>query len=234
MNDSKTLSSPVSEKSTTSGNNLLPGSKLFLDGIWHNNPALVQLLGLCPLLAVSNTGINGLSLGIATALTVLISNVTVSTCRHLILPAIRIPIYVILISGIVTMIGLLMNAYAHEIYLRLGLFIPLIITNCAILARAESFASKNTVLASFIDGLATGIGFALVLFALGAIREFIASGTVLSDAHLLFGGAPFTLLQLGDQYRGLLLAILPPGAFIAFGLLLALKNRIHSIEKAKT
>ena len=129
------------------------------------------------------------------------------------------------------MIGLLMNAWAHEIYLRLGLFIPLIITNCAILARAESFASKNTVLASSIDGLATGIGFALVLFALGAIREFIAYGTVLSDAHLLFGGSPFTLLQLGDQYRGLLLAILPPGAFIAFGLLLALKNLIRSAAK---
>lgn len=231
MNDARTLSSQATHNNSVSGKNLLPEKKLFLDGIWHNNPALVQLLGLCPLLAVSNTGINGLSLGIATALTVLISNITVSLCRKLILPDIRIPIYVILISGIVTMIGLLMNAWAHEIYLRLGLFIPLIITNCAILARAESFASKNTVLASSIDGLATGIGFALVLFALGAIREFIAYGTVLSDAHLLLGGSPFTLLQLGDQYRGLLLAILPPGAFIAFGLLLALKNLIRSAAK---
>ena len=136
---------------------------LLTNGLWHNNPAMVQLLGLCPLLAVSNTTVNGLSLGIATAFTVLLSNIFVSASKHYILPEIRIPVYVIIISGIVTMVGLLMNAYAHELYLRLGIFIPLIITNCAILARAEAFAVKNPVLDSAVDGIATGAGFAAVL-----------------------------------------------------------------------
>ena len=198
---------------------------LLADGLWRNNPAMIQLLGLCPLLAVSNTTINGLSLGIATAFTVLLSNVFVSASKKFIQPEIRIPIYVIIISGIVTMVGLLMNAYAHDMYLRLGIFIPLIITNCAILARAESFAAKNPVIDSAIDGIATGAGFAAVLIVLGAIRELIGHGTILADAHLLFATTPMPpLLDLGEHYRGLLLAILPPGAFILFGLLLAVKN----------
>jgi len=200
-------------------------SPLLLDGLWRNNVALVQLLGLCPLLAVSNSAINGLSLGIATAFTVLLSNTTVSACRKLILPEIRIPVYVIIISGIVTMVGLIMNALTHELFLRLGIFIPLIITNCAILARAESFASKNKVFDSAIDGLATGCGFALVLLVLGGIRELVGHGTLFSDAHLLLGGSPMTpLINFGHHYKGLLIAILPPGAFILFGLLLVLKN----------
>lgn len=194
------------------------------DGLWKNNPALVQLLGLCPLLAVSNSAINGLALGLATALTVFLSNVVVSTCRHIILPEIRIPIFVIIISGIVTLVGILMNAFTHELYLRLGLFIPLIITNCAILARAESFAVKNPVFASSIDGLTTGAGFAWVLVLLGAIREFIGSGTIMADASLLFSGATVPIIDITQSYSGLLVAILPPGAFILFGLLLALKN----------
>jgi len=198
---------------------------LLADGLWRNNPAMVQLLGLCPLLAVSNTTINGLSLGIATAFTVLLSNILVSASKSYILPEIRIPIYVIIISGIVTMVGLLMNAFAHDMYLRLGIFIPLIITNCAILARAEAFAVKNPVFDSAIDGIATGAGFAVVLIALGAIRELIGHGTILADAHLLFATAPMPpLIDLGEHYRGLLLAILPPGAFILFGLLLAVVN----------
>ena len=205
--------------------NTRPIAPLLLDGLWHNNAALVQLLGLCPLLAVSNTAINGLSLGIATAFTVILSNITVSACRKAILPEIRIPVYVIIISGIVTMVGLLMNAFAHDMYLRLGIFIPLIITNCAILARAESFASKNNVFDSAIDGIATGCGFAAVLIVLGGVRELIGHGTLFADAHLLFGTAPSgPLLNLGSNYRGLLFAILPPGAFILFGLLLVLKN----------
>ncbi len=205
-----------------------PSFKALLSaGLWSNNPALVQLLGLCPLLAVSNTAINGLSLGIATAFTVLLSNISVSASRRFILPDIRIPIFVILISGIVTMVSLLMNAYAHEMFLRLGIFVPLIITNCAILARAESFASKNTVFASTIDGLATGIGFAVVLVVLGAARELIGQGTLFADAHLLFANlSSAPLLNFGEQYRGLLIAILPPGAFILFGLLLVFKNLI--------
>jgi len=198
---------------------------LLLDGLWHNNPAMVQLLGLCPLLAVSNTTINGLSLGIATAFTVLLSNILVSASKGFLLPEIRIPVYVIIISGIVTLVGLLMQAYAHDIYLRLGIFIPLIITNCAILARAEAFASRNPMIDSAIDGLATGAGFAVVLILLGAIRELIGHGTILADAHLLTGAtSSHPLIDLGENYRGLLIAILPPGAFVLFGLLLALRN----------
>lgn len=199
--------------------------KLLGDGLWHNNPATVQLLGLCPLLAVSSTAINGLSLGIATALTVLLSNVLVSATKRFLLPEIRIPAYVIIISGIVTMVGLLMNAYAHDMYLRLGIFIPLIITNCAILARAEAFASRNPVFESAIDGIATGVGFAVILVVLGAIRELIGHGTLFADAHLLFSTSPLPpLINLGEHYRGLLIAILPPGAFVLFGLLLVVKN----------
>lgn len=198
---------------------------LFGNGLWHNNPATVQLLGLCPLLAVSNTTINGLGLGIATAVTVLLSNIFVSASKRFLLPEIRIPVYVIIISGIVTLVGLLINAYAHELYLRLGIFIPLIITNCAILARAEAFASRNPVIDSAIDGIATGAGFAAVLILLGAIRELIGHGTIMADSHLLFGTASSTpLIDLGEHYRGLLIAILPPGAFVLFGLLLAVKN----------
>jgi len=208
---------------------------LLTEGLWRNNPATVQLLGLCPLLAVSNTAINGVSLGLATAFTVLLSNVLVSASKHFILPEVRIPVYVIIISGIVTMVGLLMNAYAHEIYLRLGIFIPLIITNCAILARAEAYASRNPVLDSAIDGIATGAGFAIVLIILGAIRELIGQGTLLADSHLLFGTTPLPpLLDLGEHYRGLLLAILPPGAFILFGLLLVIRNLINRDEKQLT
>lgn len=208
---------------------------LLTDGLWRNNPAMVQLLGLCPLLAVSNTAINGLSLGLATAFTVLLSNVLVSASKKFILPEVRIPIYVIIISGIVTMVGLLMNAFAHDMYLRLGIFIPLIITNCAILARAEAYASRNPVFDSAIDGIATGAGFAIVLIVLGALREMIGQGTLLADAHLLFGTVPMPpLLDIGEHYRGLLLAILPPGAFILFGLLLVVRNLISNDEKQLT
>ncbi len=209
-----------------------PWKTLLLNGLWHNNPATVQLLGLCPLLAVSNSAINGLGLGIATAVTVLLSNVFVSATKSYLLPEIRIPVYVIIISGIVTLVGLLMNAYAHDIYLRLGIFIPLIITNCAILARAESFASRNPVIDSAIDGLATGAGFAAVLIVLGAVRELIGHGTVMADLHLLLGTDPIPpLINLGENFKGLLVAILPPGAFVLFGLLLALKNLCSSDQR---
>lgn len=223
MNEIAETNTPSNADRTATGTQRL--QTLLVDGLWRNNPAMVQLLGLCPLLAVSNTTINGLSLGIATALTVLLSNICVSGSRKFLLAEIRIPAYVIIISGIVTLVSLLMNAYAHDIYLRLGIFIPLIITNCAILARAEAFASRNTVLESAIDGLATGAGFAAVLIALGAVRELIGHGTLLADAHLLFGTTQLPpLIDLGEHYRGLLIAILPPGAFILFGMLLAIHN----------
>ncbi len=199
------------------------------EGLWKNNPALVQILGLCPLLAVTNSVVNGLGLGLATLLTLVLSNTTVSLIRHYVRPEIRIPVFVLVIASIVTVIELAMHAYFHELYLILGIFIPLIVTNCAIIARAESFASKNPVGPAFFDGLMMGLGFAAVLIVLGAIREVLGSGTLLANAHLMFGEAArgFAITVIED-YRGFLLAILPPGAFIGLGLLIALKNVIDA------
>lgn len=201
--------------------------KIAKDGLWGNNVALVQLLGLCPLLAVSGTVVNGLGLGLATMLTLVSSNICVSIIRHWVRPEVRIPIFVLIIASIVTTIELAMNAWFHELFLILGIFIPLIVTNCSIIARAESFASKNNVLDSALDGFMMGMGFLLVLVTLGGIREAVGAGTLFANAHLMFGeGARHMLLTLGDDYPGFLLAILPPGAFIGLGLLIAIKNYI--------
>ncbi len=195
------------------------------NGLWQNNQALVALLGLCPLLAVSNTVINSLGLGIATTLTLVLSNGLVSSVRRYILPEIRLPLFVLMIAGIVTIIELLMNAWFYELYKTLGIFIPLIVTNCAIIGRAEVFASKNRILPSLLDGLAMGVGFSFALLLLGAFREVLGAGTLLSQAELLFGeGAKNWQINLLDDYSGMLLALLPPGAFIALGLLIAAKN----------
>ena len=205
--------------------NSYPG--IIRDGLWSNNPAFVQLLGLCPLLAVSNTVINGLGLGLATTLTLVASNVSVSLIRHWVRPEIRIPVFVLIIASVVTVIELSMNAYFHELFKILGIFIPLIVTNCSIIARAEAFASKNAVFPSFTDGLFMGLGFTAVLVALGAMREAVGFGTLLQQAHLMFGeGAEWLTITLIEDYRGYLLAILPPGAFIGLGLLIAIKNVI--------
>lgn len=198
------------------------------NGLWDNNTALVQLLGLCPLLAVTGSMINGLGLGIATTFVLVGANVTVSIIRQHIPKEIRIPIFVMLIASFVTNVQLIMNAFTYELYLVLGIFIPLIVTNCAIIGRAESFASKNTPLPSLIDGLAQGFGFTLVLVALGALREFVGQGTIFDGAHLLFGewARDWTVhFYLTEQK--FLFAILPPGAFIGLGLLIALKNKIQ-------
>ena len=198
-----------------------------IKGLWTNNPGLVQLLGLCPLLAVSTTVINGLGLGLATMATLVLSNVIVSAIRDLVRPEVRIPVFVMVIAAIVTAIELLMNAYLHELYRILGIFIPLIVTNCSIIGRAEAFASKNSVPAAAMDGLAQGAGFALCLVVLGAMREVLGHGTLLADAHLLFGplAANWEIVLITD-FRGLLLAILPPGAFLGLGLMIAAKNWI--------
>lgn len=200
---------------------------LIQEGLWKNNPALVQLLGLCPLLAVSNTAINGLGLGLATILTLVASNALVSLFRKHIPDEARLPVFVMIIASIVTTIELLMNAWFHELYLILGIFIPLIVTNCAITGRAEAFAARNPVVPAIVDGLMMGIGFAAVLFLLGALREIIGQGTLFSEAHLMFGEAArhFKLIVI-DDYRGFLIALLPPGAFIGLGLIVALKNAI--------
>lgn len=209
-------------------------SKIIYDGLWTNNAAFVQVLGLCPLLAVSNTVINGLGLGLATTLTLVCSNVMVSLIRHWVRPEIRIPVFVLIIASTVTIIELSMNAWFHELYNILGIFIPLIVTNCAIIARAEAFASKNTVPASFLDGLFMGLGFTAVLVTLGAMREIIGLGTLFQQAHLMFGDVArdFTI-TLFDNYRGYLLAVLPPGAFIGLGFLIAVKNIIDKKQLAR-
>ena len=201
--------------------------KIVKNGLWGNNVALVQLLGLCPLLAVTGTFVNGLGLGLATMLTLVVSNVSVSTIRHWIRPEVRIPVFVLIIASIVTTIELAMNAWFHELFLILGIFIPLIVTNCSIIARAEAFASKNSILDSALDGFMMGLGFLLVLVTLGSLREIIGAGTLFANAHLLFGeGARSMLLTLGEDYPGFLLAVLPPGAFIGLGLLIAIKNHL--------
>ncbi len=203
--------------------------KLTADGLWHNNVALVQILGLCPLLAVSSTAINGLGLGLATILVLVSSNVTVSLIRHLIRPEIRIPVFVMVIASFVTAVELAMNAFFYDLYKVLGIFIPLIVTNCAILGRAEAYASKNPLPRAFVDGLTMGVGFAAVLVILGAVRELVGSGTLFAQAHMMFGeGARTLTVTVFEDYRGFLIAILPPGAFIGLGLLIALKNIIDA------
>lgn len=201
--------------------------QIIQEGLWKNNPALVQLLGLCPLLAVTNTVINGLGLGLATILTLVASNGLISLLRHQIPDEARLPVFVMIIASIVTIIELSMNAWFHELYLILGIFIPLIVTNCSIIARAEAFAARNPVGPSLLDGLMMGIGFTAVLVVLGGMRELIGQGTLFSQAYLMFGEAArgFTITVI-DDYRGFLLALLPPGAFIGLGLIVALKNVI--------
>jgi electron transport complex protein RnfE len=199
------------------------------EGLWGNNPGLVQLLGLCPLLAVTTNAINGLGLGLATLMTLVASNVTVSLIRNLVRPEIRIPVFVLVIASIVTVIELAMNAWLHDLYLILGIFIPLIVTNCAIIGRAESFASRHSVDRALLDGLAMGVGFTLVLVTLGGLRELIGQGTLLSQAHLMFGEFGRQLgVTVIDNYRGFLLAILPPGAFLGLGFLIAGANIINA------
>jgi len=204
------------------------------EGLWVNNPGLVQLLGLCPLLAVTTNAINGLGLGLATLLTLVASNVTVSLIRNIVRPEVRIPVFVLVIASIVTIIELAMNAWLHDLYLILGIFIPLIVTNCAIIGRAESFASRQSVDRALLDGLAMGVGFTLLLVTLGGLRELIGQGTLLSQAHLMFGEFGLHLtLTLIDDYHGFLLAILPPGAFLGLGFLIAGMNIINARRKRK-
>ena len=201
--------------------------EIFTQGIWKNNPAVVQLLGLCPLLAVSSTATNALGLGLATMLVLTCTNTVISLFRKYIPNEIRIPIYVMIIATTVTVVQLLMNAYTYTLYQSLGIFIPLIVTNCIVIGRAEAFASKNSLLHSVWDGFSMGLGMALSLTVLGTLREIIGQGTVFDGIENLFGEqAKFLMLHIYHTDSSFLLFILPPGAFIGLGLLLAIKNRI--------
>lgn len=201
--------------------------QLARDGLWHNNPALVQVLGLCPLLAISNTTVNAIGLGLATLLTLLLSNTLVSVVRHWVRPEIRLPVFVLIIASVVTAIELAMNAWLHGLYLVLGIFLPLIVTNCIVIARAEGFASRNSVRHAAFDGLMMGAGFALVLIVLGMLREVFGQGTLLANAQLMFGewGKHLTVQVMPQDYS-FLLAILPPGAFMGLALLVAFKQAL--------
>lgn len=208
--------------------------EIVYNGIWKNNPALVQVLGLCPLLAVTSTVVNAIGLGLATLVVLVGSNVAVSLIRKFVSEAVRLPAFVMIIASFVTSIELVMQAFTYELYQILGIFIPLIVTNCSILGRADAFASRNPVLPSALDGFTMGMGFMIVLVLLGAMRELIGQGTLFSDMQLLFGAeAVHWKLEVFANYPDVLFAILPPGAFIGLGLLIALKNAWDEKEKQK-
>ena len=202
------------------------------NGLWKNNPALVQLLGLCPLLAVSASVVNSLGLAAATMFVLITSNISVALIRNVVSDTVRLPAFVMIIAAAVTAIELLMQAYTYELYQILGIFLPLITTNCVILGRADAFASKNPLLPSAYDGFIMAVGFGAVLVVLGAIRELLGTGGLFANMHLLFGeSARAWQITLIDDYQSFLLAILPPGAFIVAGLLIAVKNQIDARAK---
>lgn len=233
----------LTEKTTALEEDVLPNTsdtqpeksvwkEIFAQGIWKNNPAVVQLLGLCPLLAVSSTATNALGLGLATMLVLTCTNTVISLFRKQIPHEIRIPIYVMIIATTVTVVQLLMNAYTYTLYQSLGIFIPLIVTNCIVIGRAEAFASKNTLLHATWDGFSMGFGMAASLTVLGALREIFGQGTLFEGIENLFGEhAKFLTLHIYQTDSSFLLFILPPGAFIGLGLLLAIKNRIDNRNK---
>lgn len=208
-------------------------SEISLDGLWKNNPALVQLLGLCPLLAVTGSVVNAIGLGLATILVLVGSNLAVSLIRNHVPDAVRLPAFVMIIASFVTVTELVMQALTYELYQILGIFIPLIVTNCAILGRADAFASKNGLVPSVIDGLTMGLGFTVVLILLGVIREIIGQGTLFTNMDLIFGEAAASWkIVIFSDYPDFLFAILPPGAFVAMGLIIAVKNLIDtSLDK---
>jgi electron transport complex protein RnfE len=198
---------------------------VFVKGIWHENPAMVQLLGLCPLLAITTSLVNGLALGLATTAVLIATNSTVSLVRGALVPAARIVVFVLIIASLVTIVDLLSNAFLHDLHQTLGLFIPLIVTNCAILAQAEVFASRRPVGTAAFGGLSTGLGFTAVLVSLGAVREIVGEGTLLSGLDQLVSGVePGFRIEL--PFEGILVAVLPPGAFFGLGLLIAVRNAI--------
>lgn len=204
------------------------------NGLWKNNPAIVQLLGLCPLLAVTGSVVNAIGMGLATIFVLLASSLCVSLIRQLVSDAIRLPAFVMIIAAAVTVTELLMQAYAYELFLILGIFLPLITTNCLILGRADAYASKNSLLPAMYDGLMMGLGFMLILVLLGGLRELIGTGALFADMDLLFGAeAANWKWVMVEDYRPFLLAILPPGAFIFTGFIIAMKNQIDEQIKQR-
>ena len=196
------------------------------NGVWKQNTSLVQILGLCPLLAVTTNLVNGVMLSLATILVMAIAGVAVASLRNLIPHEIRIPVFILIVASLVTVVDLLFNANLHQLYLVLGIFIPLIVTNCIVLARVEAYAAKNDPLTSTIDGIMMGLGLVWVLGLLGAMRELIGAGTLFAGIEMIIPGAS-AISVFGDDYAGFLIAILPPGAFFALGMLIAAFNAIN-------
>ena len=210
-------------------------TRITRDGLWNNNVVLAQMLALCPTLATTSSATNGLGMGLATTSVLVLSNMIVSSVRHLVSAEVRIPVYIVLIATLVTLVDMSLNAWAHELYKVLGLFIALIVVNCAILGRAEAFASKSNIFDSALDGLMMGLGFTASLVLIGAIREILGSGTLFANAHLLLGPA-FAFLEttIVPGYKGYLLMILPPGGFLVVGMLLAAKRVLDQRRAART
>ncbi|MDR1064553.1 MAG: electron transport complex subunit E [Azoarcus sp.] len=202
------------------------------NGLWRQNPGLAQILGLCPILAVSTNIVNAVSLGLATVMAMALSNLAVAALRRWIAYEIRIPVFILIIAALVTVLDLAFNAYFHSLYLLLGIFIPLITTNCIVLARAEAFAARNGALESTFDGIMMGLGLVWVLALLGALRELIGSGTLLSGIDMVIPGLS-AIQVFGDDYPGFLLAVLPPGAFFILGCLIAAYNAINAHRAAR-
>lgn len=213
-----------------------PSSEIIRDGLWTNNPALVQVLGLCPLLAVTSTVVNAIGLGLATLMVLMGSNLAVSLIRNFVNESVRLPAFVMIIASFVTCAELLMQAFTYQLYQILGIFIPLIVTNCAILGRADAFASRNAPGPALLDGTMMGIGFLAVLIVLGGMRELIGQGSLFVDMNLLLGPAAADwVIRPFENYPDMLFMVLPPGAFVGLGLLIALKNGIdnHLEERRK-
>ncbi len=202
------------------------------NGLWKQNTGLVQLLGLCPILAVSTSVVNAVSLGLATVVVMAVSNFAVASLRNFIPYEIRIPVFVLIIAALTTVVDLAFNAYLHDLYLVLGIFIPLIVTNCIVLARVEAYAAKNDPISSTVDGVMMGLGLVCVLAVLGGIRELVGNGTLLSGIEMIVPGTS-PILVFGEDYPGFLLGILPPGAFFALGCLIALSNWMRSRAGAR-
>ena len=199
--------------------------RIIKDGLWGNNIVFSQMLGMCPAMAVTTSGTNGLGMGLATTAVLVCANVIISSLRDFVSPQVRIPVFIVLIATLVTLVDMSLNAWMHDLYRVLGLFIALIVVNCAVLGRAESFASRNGIIASAIDGLGMGLGFTLALTAIGLIRELIGAGTLFSQASLLLGpNFAFLETTVVPDYGGVLMMILPPAGFLVLGLLLAAKQ----------
>ncbi|AWI78083.1 electron transport complex subunit RsxE [Parazoarcus communis] len=213
----------------------LPFGNIVRDGVWRQNVVFTQMLALCPLMAVTSTATNGLGMGLASTAVLVLSNAIVAAIRNFVSPSVRIPTFIVLIATLVTLVDMSLNAWLHDLHKVLGLFIALIVVNCAILGRAEAFASRQPVLSSIVDGIAMGLGFTLALIVLGATREVLGSGTLFASASLLLGES-FRFLEITviPDYKGFLMMILPPGGFLALGFLMALQRHVETRRAHQT